>query len=277
MKTYPRHVNKVSRQVRAFQLRRQGFSYEEIGNALGVSGESARRYVKESVEKAQVQLEAEAHDHLVLSISRIERLMAAHWENALKGDTKAGAFVLNLQQELNTLYNLKKQAENKGGDQYGDRYIFFGDCPTAELVSLARQRGIPVPAVLEGLPGGDGQEAEGGQEHTRRITLQSIRAPEEVREDAEGHEANSEPSGLDDIEGFVPIERIREAVGNLGKFRSVQPDDPPPSVTPLRDVQVQGEPGEVEETSPCRYCKVDLLTEDHHPDCPDKPVEGTVL
>tara|TARA_Y100000310_G_scaffold50965_2_gene47044 strand:- start:3503 stop:3997 length:495 start_codon:yes stop_codon:yes gene_type:complete len=84
------------RQGRAIQLRRSGASYRDIGTALEVSHEQARRDVFAGLERIDDEYAQDRKVLRPLMLERYERLLLAYWQKALDGDTQAATTVLSI-------------------------------------------------------------------------------------------------------------------------------------------------------------------------------------
>jgi hypothetical protein len=102
--TPPEVMTKVTdNQWKAVELRSAGASYREIGAALGISHEGARRMVMAAME----QIPVEQCDYMrKVDGERIDRLQRALWPKALGGDVKAIMAITRLMERRAKLFGL---------------------------------------------------------------------------------------------------------------------------------------------------------------------------
>ena len=91
--TSPRTIRAAQRRAEAINLRKQGYSYREIGEHLGVSTAQAARDIETAL--AEITLEP-ARELLKLELQRCDDLMAAHYARACDGDVTATNTVLRV-------------------------------------------------------------------------------------------------------------------------------------------------------------------------------------
>ncbi len=78
--------NAAERHVRAFELRKQGFSYREIGTALGVAGKTAFEDVQKVLaELAATRLESAA-EYVTMELEHLDMAQQALYQHMSSGD-----------------------------------------------------------------------------------------------------------------------------------------------------------------------------------------------
>lgn len=75
-----------ARRVEAMSLRLAGFTYEQIGNRLGVTGDHVAIMIRDTLAKAENRTVDEMRK---LENERLDRVQAAIWSKVLEGDDKA--------------------------------------------------------------------------------------------------------------------------------------------------------------------------------------------
>lgn len=98
----------------ALELRKQGWSYTQIGQQLGITSRRAARLVHQALSRWVGEI---AEDVRLLELQRLDALLAAYWEPALKGDGTAADRVLRIMEQRAKLLGLNQVqlAENDLG------------------------------------------------------------------------------------------------------------------------------------------------------------------
>lgn len=79
----------AERRQQAFELRKSGQSYRAIGESLGVTHTTARRYVDRILDDLHAQTIASAERYRALQLERLNDMMLALWPAVKRGDTAA--------------------------------------------------------------------------------------------------------------------------------------------------------------------------------------------
>lgn len=82
-----------ARRVKAMDMRLAGASYRQIGAALGINHTTAMQDVSHMLREYMTEPTEEVRK---AEMQRLDRLMMAHWNAAIAGDTKATQMVLNI-------------------------------------------------------------------------------------------------------------------------------------------------------------------------------------
>ncbi|CAJ6206720.1 Uncharacterised protein [Burkholderia pseudomallei] len=88
-KTSARKVTAADRGVQAMQLRKLGYSFEEIGGVLKISRQAAHQLVKKYLEETIALATEEAEELRQLQLARLDHLFCKALPQAEAGDTKA--------------------------------------------------------------------------------------------------------------------------------------------------------------------------------------------
>jgi hypothetical protein len=90
-------LGKSMRRERIFARMREGWAYDEIGRAEGVTAERVRQIVSEVLQKRKVDSGA---DHARAQLARLERVMHFAGEALARGDLKEGRLYLYILDRL---------------------------------------------------------------------------------------------------------------------------------------------------------------------------------
>lgn len=113
----------------AIALRLAGMPWDEIADRVGyASAASACNAVTEALKKNQRELGAAADELRETEVARLDRLMAAHWPKALKGDPKSSDIVLKCIAQRAKLLGVEAPA----------RFEHSGGVTLAELLTATR-------------------------------------------------------------------------------------------------------------------------------------------
>ena len=82
-----------ARRLKALDLRLAGASYRQIGAQLGVSHTQASKDVKAMLREMATEPAAEVRQQ---ELTRLDKLMLAHWPTAIRGDIRATTMVLQI-------------------------------------------------------------------------------------------------------------------------------------------------------------------------------------
>jgi hypothetical protein len=110
-KTAPRKVERRRRIAVALDMRIKGATYQQIGDALGVTLQSANRMVLAGVAEWNATIRRDAADLIALEYARLERLHAAVWDQAIAGDPAAVDRVLKIMERRAKLLGLDRQPD----------------------------------------------------------------------------------------------------------------------------------------------------------------------
>ena len=135
----PRTAEQHARQLQCLELRLAGASYRTIGAQLGISYETVRKDVdlmlKETAqESADIIRQTE--------LARLDRMMLAHWNAALKGDVQATNMVLQVMVRRARLLGLDAPP--------GTLNIFVGAGASEVSVDVSRDERVAVVRALYG-------------------------------------------------------------------------------------------------------------------------------
>lgn len=107
-KTAPKRIIKLERAAQALELRKQGWQFPEIAEALGVSTPCAFKYVNQYLEQLRKQAKSSAEELRDLELHRMDDMQNALWEKVLKGDRDSIQSVIKISERRSKLLGLDK-------------------------------------------------------------------------------------------------------------------------------------------------------------------------
>ena len=114
----------VERRAQALELRKRGMSYRQIGQELGVSRNTAHRYVTEELDELRAETRASAEQLRDLELERLDQYLARLQPKIEDGDEKAIATALRVQERRAKLTGLDAPQRSEvtiGGESVIDR------------------------------------------------------------------------------------------------------------------------------------------------------------
>ena len=114
----------VERRAQALELRKRGMSYRQIGQELGVSRNTAHRYVTEELDELRAETRASAEQLRDLELERLDQYLARLQPKIEDGDEKAIATALRVQERRAKLTGLDAPQRTEvtiGGESVIDR------------------------------------------------------------------------------------------------------------------------------------------------------------
>src|SRR5690554_5869536 len=94
------------RAVEALDLRRQGYSFREIGAKLGCCHATAYRHVTEALADTVRERDQLAADLIQIEVERLDAALNAVWDGAMKGDVRKVDRVLKISERRSRLLGL---------------------------------------------------------------------------------------------------------------------------------------------------------------------------
>jgi DNA-binding CsgD family transcriptional regulator len=105
-----------TREKESLALRLRGYSYDAIGEKLGIEGQSARLAVKRAMAKIEAISDEDATELRRVEVERIDAMLKGLWDAAESGDTAAVATVIKLQERKAKMLGLdKEKKEDESG------------------------------------------------------------------------------------------------------------------------------------------------------------------
>lgn len=130
-------VQAAERRLEALRLRRDGYTYQQIASALGVSVSRAHDLVTGAYRQLREELSETADDALQLDLSRLDGLLRAHWPRAVGAgaeppDPKSAEVVLKMIDRRARLLGLDAPTKTEGS-------LRLSALSDSELIAKARQ------------------------------------------------------------------------------------------------------------------------------------------
>jgi len=114
----------VERRAHALELRKRGMSYRQIGQELGVSRNTAHKYVTAELDELRAETRASAEQLRDLELERLDQYLARLQPKIEDGDEKAIATALRVQERRAKLTGLDAPQRTEvtiGGESVIDR------------------------------------------------------------------------------------------------------------------------------------------------------------
>ncbi len=86
MKSDKRSTIASERRAQAFGLRRAGYTFQMIGDQVGISKQGAHGLVMRELKRLTKEAEDDAHELRAMELERLDALTQACWEKAMDGD-----------------------------------------------------------------------------------------------------------------------------------------------------------------------------------------------
>jgi len=113
--TAPKMVIAAQRRVQALELRKAGYTYEQIGVALGISSQAAYKHVVKALGVINEKLSEATEELRTLEVQRLDRLFEVMYKKAEKGDMNAIDRCVRLMERRAKLLGLDAPAKQEIG------------------------------------------------------------------------------------------------------------------------------------------------------------------
>jgi hypothetical protein len=87
--TLPHRIRAQEKRARALELRRSGLGFAEVGAAMGVTKQTAHRWVKQELRELSEAIREQAEELRAEEADRLNAAAAAIWPAVLKGQLRA--------------------------------------------------------------------------------------------------------------------------------------------------------------------------------------------
>lgn len=138
-KTSAIRVKSSERQARALALRAAGATFQQIGDQLGITRQSAHEHVTRGIARHVADADTAASELVVLETLRLDTLQSAVWRAAVSGDLRAVDRVLRI---------MERRARLLGLDAATDPTV--GSITVEVAWPLPDPAAQPEPLVVEG-------------------------------------------------------------------------------------------------------------------------------
>lgn len=181
-----RDARHVPRQLAAFQLRRDGLNYRQIGAQLGISYQAAHKLVTKYMETLRTDLDELVADVRRMELERLDAIYARLWQD-LQLDQEGGPLEATGQPGTNTAVP----------SELPQRRIPLSSNDVSALLRVMQRRakllGLDAPEKIEA--SGPGGKPLGSQElDLSRLSLDELRQLNALLESARPQPDDSQPS-----------------------------------------------------------------------------------
>ena len=101
----------AERRQQAFEMRKKGLTYAEIGKELGISMQAAHRHVAIYLQALENKTEEDAREIIRLDMERLDDMLQGLYPEAINGDSAAVDRVLKIMERRAKLLGLDKPAK----------------------------------------------------------------------------------------------------------------------------------------------------------------------
>ena len=120
------------RRQKAFEMRKAGASYEQIGKALGISMQAAHKHVKKHLQQIAEKTDEDAREVLKLELARLDQMLLGLYQNAKSGKEGAVDRVLKIMERRAKLLGIdapsRRELSGPNGDPLPTRLVIdWGD------------------------------------------------------------------------------------------------------------------------------------------------------
>lgn len=95
-KTSKARIKAAERRIKALELRKQGYTYREIGEKIGCGESRAHQIITKELCKINDTLDELRPEVVRLELERLDKMMPAFSIKAERGDAQAGAMVIKI-------------------------------------------------------------------------------------------------------------------------------------------------------------------------------------
>jgi len=143
--TTPARLTAAQKRQKALQFRLAGYTYEQIAEVIGGSKQGAYKHVAKALATIDDDTRAYAEQVRQLEVARNERLLAAVWADALKGNLKAVERAMQLAKRITQVQGAeapqKVAPTTPDGEHEAQGIVYLP--PTAEDAEAWVQRHAP--------------------------------------------------------------------------------------------------------------------------------------
>lgn len=101
----------AERRQQAFEMRKKGLPYAEIGKALGISMQAAHRHVTTYLQALENKTQEDAREIIRLDMERLDDMLQGLYPDAINGNSAAVDRVLRIMERRAKLLGLDKPAK----------------------------------------------------------------------------------------------------------------------------------------------------------------------
>ena len=121
--TEARRITAAERRAQALDLRLAGYSFEAIGQQLGISKQAAYKHVSTALETLHTQTDNSAEQLRALELERLDALLKGCWTAATAGDSESTRVALKVLERRAKLLGLDAPTKTPEDDGEARGYI----------------------------------------------------------------------------------------------------------------------------------------------------------
>lgn len=148
-KASPKAIMAAKRRSEALDYRLQGFTFEQIGESMGVSAVRAFQLVTEGLTTIQTENAQQVKD---IEVKRLDLLTTAYMQNATQGDVVAANMVIRLSERRAKLLGLdgpiKHELTGKDGKPIETEAKVNVETARSDLLTALQKAGVVVPPPI---------------------------------------------------------------------------------------------------------------------------------
>jgi hypothetical protein len=112
-------LNKLTKEVKALELRLEGKTFQQIGAAIGMSDVGAKYVIERILMRNEGDLKQKAEEARQEELERLRKLLTFMWEGAKTGNPKSAQVVLQISQRVSRLKGLDAPVTVQGTGEGG--------------------------------------------------------------------------------------------------------------------------------------------------------------
>lgn len=109
----PKAIVTLGREAEAIELRKQGLTYGQIGEMLGISEMGAHKCVSRALDKFKTELSEQTADVRQLELQRLDALFYGVWLKAQSGDPSSIGSAIKIMERRAKLLGLDAASKNE--------------------------------------------------------------------------------------------------------------------------------------------------------------------
>ena len=147
--TEARRITAAERRAQALDLRLAGYSFEAIGQQLGISKQAAYKHVSTALETLHTQTDNSAEQLRALELERLDALLKGCWTAASAGDPESTRVALKVLERRAKLLGLDAPTKTPEDDGEARGYIVVVPPKAASIEEWAAKYSPKTDSVSE--------------------------------------------------------------------------------------------------------------------------------
>lgn len=147
--TEARRITAAERRAQALDLRLAGYSFEAIGQQLGISKQAAYKHVSTALETLHTQTDNSAEQLRALELERLDALLKGCWTAATAGDSESTRVALKVLERRAKLLGLDAPTKTPEDDGEARGYIVVVPPKAASIEEWAAKYSPKTDSVSE--------------------------------------------------------------------------------------------------------------------------------